>query len=75
MDGAQHGIIYVSLGSIVTPKSMPKLGETIVDILENFPQRVIMKWDRNLLQHIPDNILVDKWLPQADILSKWGKKS
>lgn len=70
MDEAEHGVIYVSLGSIVTPKSMPDVGEKIVDALKNLPQRVIMKWDKNLLQHIPDNILFDDWLPQADILSK-----
>jgi len=70
MDEAENGVIYVSLGSIVTPKSMPQIGEIIIDALKDFPQKVIMKWDKELLQHIPNNVLIEKWLPQADILSK-----
>lgn len=70
MDEAKFGVVYMSLGSTVEPSALDNLGNTFVQVLGNLPQRVIMKWDPKLLQNIPDNVLVQEWIPQNEILSK-----
>lgn len=70
MDEAEHGVICLSLGTIVEPSTIESLGKIFIHVLESLPQRIIMKWDANLLPYIPKNFLVRDWIPQADILSK-----
>lgn len=70
MDEANYGVIYLSLGSLHQPSQNLELGNIFVQVLKNFPQRVVMKWDPKLLTEIPDNILVEKWISQTQVLSK-----
>lgn len=70
IDGAKHGIIYFSMGSIIEPSDFIELGNTFIQELKNFPQRVVMKWNPELLNEIPDNILVEKWISQTQVLGK-----
>lgn len=70
MDEAEHGFIYLSLGSLIEPNKIEDLGEIFIRTLETLPQRIVMKWDPKLLTHIPENFLVQEWFSQVDILSK-----
>lgn len=70
MEEAEHGVIYLSFGSIIPPSIFQSLGVDLILALAKVPQRVIMKWDKKLIPYIPNNILVQEWLPQSDILSK-----
>lgn len=70
MDEAEHGAIFMSLGSFVRSADMPE--EKAVAILEAFDklkQRVIWKWEDDKVPNLPANVMVSKWLPQADILA------
>lgn len=74
MDEAEFGVIFLSLGSTVEPNALDNIGNKFIQILGNLPQRVIMKWDPKLLQNVSDNILVQEWIPQNEILSKYLKE-
>ncbi|XP_070497144.1 uncharacterized protein [Chironomus tepperi] len=70
LDDSKHGAIYFSLGSKVdishfTNKTM----EIILNVFSKLNQRVIMKWGSSKLHNKPDNVYIDSWLPQDDILA------
>lgn len=48
--------------------------ETLQEILASltkFKQQIIWKWeDVSLQNHVPENVLIQKWIPQQDILCK-----
>ncbi|KAK7574409.1 hypothetical protein V9T40_011600 [Parthenolecanium corni] len=69
MDEAEFGVVFLSLGSTVEPSALDNLGNIFIQALKNIPQRVIMKWDPKLLQNIPDNVLVQEWIPQNEVLN------
>lgn len=69
MDEAEHGVIYVSLGSLIEPNNLENLGRRFIYVMENLPQRVVMKWDSSLLPYIPKNFIVRDWLSQGAVLS------
>ncbi len=70
MDESEHGVIYVSLGTLLEPKDLKRTGDIFASILKHLPQRVIFKWDPKLLSTIPSNFFVQTWIPQVDVLSK-----
>lgn len=71
LDGAEHGAIFFSLGSNLKSSllSKDKL-EAIVQTFAKLKQRVVFKWDAEVLPGQTDNILIGKWLPQDDILGE-----
>lgn len=71
----EHGVIIFSFGSLVAMKSMPE------DILDAFrfafsqlPQTVIWKYENDYMSNKPKNVVLYKWLPQRDVLSKSRSK-
>nr|NP_001097859.4 UDP-glycosyltransferase family 49 member B2 [Drosophila melanogaster]AAF55892.7 UDP-glycosyltransferase family 49 member B2 [Drosophila melanogaster] len=70
LDNAEHGAIYFSLGSQVRSADMPaeKL-QIFLDVFASLKQRVLWKFEDDQLPNLPDNVKVEKWLPQADILA------
>ncbi|KAL0878881.1 hypothetical protein ABMA27_003892 [Loxostege sticticalis] len=70
IEESEHGVIYVSFGSMLKAASTPKdkLME-IIKALSQLPQRVIWKWEEKNLPGNPKNIYVSNWLPQNDILA------
>ncbi|KAH8357217.1 hypothetical protein KR084_010041, partial [Drosophila pseudotakahashii] len=70
LDGAEFGAIYFSLGSQVRSADMPpeKL-KIFLAVFASLKQRVLWKFEDDQLTNIPDNVKVEKWLPQADILA------
>uniref|UniRef100_A0A1L8EGM8 UDP-glucuronosyltransferase n=1 Tax=Haematobia irritans TaxID=7368 RepID=A0A1L8EGM8_HAEIR len=70
VDNADHGVIYFSLGSNVQSKDMPedKL-KIFLDVFASMKQKIIWKYEDENIKNLPKNILIKKWLPQADILA------
>lgn len=71
LDNAHEGVLYFSLGSMIKMTTMPpeKL-DAIFDVLGSIPQKVIWKWEDEVLPRKLDNVMTKKWLPQFDVLSK-----
>ncbi|CAG2057458.1 unnamed protein product [Timema podura] len=70
LDGAKHGVIYLSLGSTVRSDSFPE--EKRLGLLQAFaqlPQKVLWKWEADHMPDKPDNVKIAKWMPQLEILS------
>lgn len=69
IDNAEHGVIIFSLGSFLQSSALPKdKVEVFLDAFSRLKQRVIWKYEDESL-NVPSNVLVQKWLPQSDILA------
>ncbi|XP_039757363.1 uncharacterized protein LOC120631751 [Pararge aegeria] len=70
IEESEHGVIYISFGTILNAASMPKDKlQHIIEGLAELPQRVIWRWNKKFLPGNPKNIFISKWLPQNDILA------
>ncbi|KAK2142255.1 hypothetical protein LSH36_979g00029 [Paralvinella palmiformis] len=74
VDGAKHGVIYVSFGTYL--RRLPTiLTDKLCATFKQIPQRVIWKQeDSTLCGFDPDKLLISKWLPQNDLLSHHNVK-
>nr|XP_045604546.1 UDP-glycosyltransferase UGT5-like [Procambarus clarkii] len=63
------GVIYFSLGSFTQGTDMPvQYRDLFVQAFRRVPQRVIWKYE-GVIENVPDNVMITKWLPQQDILA------
>ncbi|KAH8254186.1 hypothetical protein KR032_008812 [Drosophila birchii] len=71
LDGAgEAGAIYFSLGSNVQSKDMPpEMLSLFLRLFGSLQQRVLWKFEDESIGQLPENVMVRKWLPQADILA------
>lgn len=70
LDSAENGAIFMSFGTNF--KSSDLSSEKLTAILKTFgklKQKILWKWDDELLQGKSDNVKISKWLPQDDILA------
>ncbi|XP_015608810.1 UDP-glucuronosyltransferase 2C1 [Cephus cinctus] len=69
LDEGTEGVLLFSWGSMVKASTLPqeKLND-IIKVISNIPRRVIWKWEADELPGKPKNLMIKKWLPQADIL-------
>lgn len=49
----------------------PEKRQAFINAFNRLPQRVIWKWENDTMEGITDNIMIGKWMPQFDILSKF----
>ncbi|XP_044750032.1 UDP-glycosyltransferase UGT5-like isoform X4 [Coccinella septempunctata] len=65
-----HGVIYFSLGSMIKGHTFPQeKREAFLKAFARLPQRVLWKWENETMPGKPDNVMIQKWMPQFDILS------
>lgn len=71
IDGAEHGVVYFSLGSYVKSTDLPKDKiKLFTDAFSRLKQRVIWKFEDENIKNLPKNVLIKKWMPQNDILAQ-----
>mgnify|MGYP000173909069 CR=1 FL=1 len=64
-------VVYMSLGSIARSTTIPpEHKKTILETFSKLPYKVLWKYEDDSLGKLPDNILIDKWMPQQDILGE-----
>lgn len=74
MDEAEDGAIYFSFGSYLKSSMMPEEKMNIfLNVFKKLKQRVLWKFETELPEKLP-NLMVSKWLPQADILGKHSQQ-
>ncbi len=67
--GKEHGVIYVSFGSVLKAKEMTEeRRKMFIKVFGSLKQKVIWKWETEQMDDKPDNVMLSKWLPQQDIL-------
>jgi glucuronosyltransferase len=69
LDEAKDGVIYFSLGSNVRSVHMPEEERRVfIEVFSALPQKILWKWESDILPGQPPNVKIEKWLPQQDIL-------
>ena len=69
LGGAEDGLIYFSMGSVVDTDLMPEdIRLKFLNVFRRLKQRVLWKWNSGKMDDLPANVRVSKWLPQQDIL-------
>lgn len=69
LDDAEHGVIYVSWGSIINSQGMQlDKKREIVEAFKRLPQTILWKWENDSLTATAKNVHIRSWLPQIDIL-------
>lgn len=69
MDDAPEGVIYVSFGSVVKASQMSDERRTVFNnVFRRLKQKVLWKWEKDTMVDQPNNVQLNKWLPQQDIL-------
>lgn len=70
LDDSPQGVVLVAFGSSITPSSMsPEKKQEFFKAFEMLKLPVILKWDLDESEKIPNNVLVKNWLPQQDVLA------
>ncbi|XP_031341432.1 UDP-glucuronosyltransferase 1-7C-like isoform X7 [Photinus pyralis] len=66
---SKHGVIYFSLGSMIKGHTFPDdKKQMFINAFGRLPQRVLWKWENETMPGKTDNIMIEKWMPQFDIL-------
>lgn len=70
LDDATDGAILFTLGSNSKSTYLPqKTLNTLLKVFSTLKQKIVMKWESEVLEGKPDNVFVGTWLPQDDILA------
>ncbi|XP_032792429.2 UDP-glycosyltransferase UGT5 [Daphnia magna] len=68
-DEANDGFIVFTLGSMIKATSIPSVTlQTFLKVFSEIPQRVIWKWEGEVPEDTPPNVVMADWLPQQDLL-------
>lgn len=75
LDNSPEGVILFSLGSNIRSDSLSdSKKEILLEAFSRLPYKILWKWDSENLPKNPENVMVSKWLPQSDVLSKQKRK-
>ncbi|KAH8294625.1 hypothetical protein KR018_000625 [Drosophila ironensis] len=70
IEGAEHGVIYFSMGSNLKSKTLPlEKRQALIDTFAQLKQRVLWKFEDPNLPGKPENVFISDWFPQDDILA------
>ncbi|XP_055597964.1 UDP-glucosyltransferase 2-like [Uranotaenia lowii] len=69
LDRADHGVIYISWGSMIRAATLPEeKRNALLSALGSLKQQVIWKFENETLPNQPANVFIRKWMPQREIL-------
>jgi len=69
MDDATEGVLYVSFGSVLQGSQVPKDKiDALIKAFGKLKEKVLMKWESDTMEGMPDNMMVRSFLPQQDVL-------
>lgn len=69
VEGAEHGVIFVSFGSVIKSSMMPEAKrQLLLKVFSLVKQKIIWKWEVDM-PDAPSNVFVSSWLPQQDLLA------
>lgn len=70
LDSASDGVILFSMGSLLQSKDWPiEKREAFVKVFGKLKQKVLWKYENDTLPNKPDNVMINPWIPQRDILA------
>lgn len=70
MDSAKDGVVLFSMGSIIKSTDWPEeKRQALVNSFKKLKQKVLWKYESDVLPNKPDNVMISPWIPQRDILA------
>ncbi|XP_070509435.1 UDP-glycosyltransferase UGT5-like [Chironomus tepperi] len=70
VDNSKHGVVYMSFGSNVQSTDLgPEAQKVFLNVFRNLKYDFIWKFESDDLPDKPKNVMIQKWLPQADLLA------
>jgi glucuronosyltransferase len=69
LDSSKHGVIFMSFGTIVTPKLYNKNYTNFLEAFADIPYDILWKFDAENFISVPSNVHIRKWFPQSDLLA------
>jgi glucuronosyltransferase len=71
MNKSKNGVVFVSLGSVLRASMMSDdKRKLLLNVFARFPQYdFLWKWETEVMDDKPPNLMLSKWLPQQDILA------
>ncbi|XP_063921668.1 UDP-glycosyltransferase UGT5-like [Zophobas morio] len=70
LDNAKDGVIYFSMGSHLKSADFPpEKRDAILRAFSKLKEKVLWKWEEDVLPGQPKNVKLSKWLPQQSILA------
>ncbi|XP_070509620.1 UDP-glucosyltransferase 2-like [Chironomus tepperi] len=70
LDNSKNGVIYMSFGSNIQSKDLgPEVQRMFLNTFGSLNYDFIWKFESDDLTDIPKNVMLQKWLPQADLLA------
>lgn len=70
LDKSSHGLIYMSFGTCVRSKDLSNSTiQMFLNVFSKLKYDVLWKYEADELPSKPSNVMIRKWLPQADILA------
>lgn len=71
MNSSQNGVVYVSLGSKLRFSDLPpQTVKVFLNVFSSIHYDVLIKWNGGELPNKPENVRLERWLPQNDLLRK-----
>lgn len=71
LNRSKHGVVYVSFGSNVKSSSLKsETLETLIETFRNLKYDVLWKFEDDSLPNKPNNVKIEKWIPQQDVLGE-----
>uniref|UniRef100_A0A182TRD4 Uncharacterized protein n=1 Tax=Anopheles melas TaxID=34690 RepID=A0A182TRD4_9DIPT len=71
LDAAPGGVIYINFGTFLRSSGMPP--ETLavfMALFRSLPQySFLWKWEADTIPNLPPNVLLQRWIPQNDVLA------
>lgn len=69
INDSPDGAIYFTLGSIIKMETTPGFFQKLcIEAFREIPQRVLWKYESDRLKELPNNVKIEKWFPQRDII-------
>ncbi|XP_049301320.1 uncharacterized protein LOC125774984 [Anopheles funestus] len=71
LDSSRNGVIYINFGTFLRSSGMPpETLEVFLDLFRTLPlYNFLWKWEADTIPNLPSNVLLQRWLPQNDVLA------
>lgn len=72
LDQSKNGVVYFSLGSTILGSSIGEEKRKIMSrAFSRLSVNVLWKWENDTFEDKPKNVMIQKWLPQNEILGEF----
>ncbi|XP_045772915.1 UDP-glycosyltransferase UGT5-like isoform X2 [Maniola jurtina] len=70
LDESKNGVVYMSFGSNLRSADLPEQKKkAFINVFKQLKQTVLWKWEEDILENKPKNLVTGRWLPQQEIIA------